>query len=914
MTRALIFLCAGLVALSSAAPSFAAPYETDRIKHVTTVEGISEYRVDNGLRILLMPDPSRPTATINITYFVGSKHESYGETGMAHLLEHMLFFGTPDHQDIKAEISERGGSANGTTWYERTNYFQTLPAGQENLEWAIRMEADRMVNSIVAAEDLASEMTVVRNEFEMGESNPISVLMQRTMSTAYLWHGYGRSTIGARSDIENVPIERLHAFYKRYYQPDNAVLILSGNVEPEAALAMVEEYFGAIPAPDRSGDMLLWETYTRDPIQDGERAITVRRSGTVRAMMAAFHVPAAAHEDFAAIEVLAHLLGDMPSGRMQSTLIDTELATQVAAFSLRLREPSLLMLFAQTRDGQDMDEVENAMLGTLADLEQNPPTEEEVQRAINALTRNLEMTLNDSGRVGIQLSEWAAAGDWRLMFLHRDRLEQVTVDDVIRVADHYLRRDNRTIGRFIPESRPPRAEIPQAPDLDVLLADYTGREDRVMGEVFDPSPENIEERLIRFELSNGTKVALLPKQTRGERVFGRITMRTGNLESLTGLGAVPGMTAGMLSRGTENMTREAIRDRISELQSSLGVGGAATVSASMETQRDQLSAVLDVAEEMLMRPTFPADELDELKRQQLTALDESRDDPAAVAGQMLGRHFNTYREDHPSYAPDWEEQAERIMSVESDQLANFHRTHYGFGPGSTISFVGDFDPDQLRAELEDRFGQWSSPTPFARIDRTHTPIDSASLTAQLDDKANAVLIGRTTFPMNDEHPDYPAISLAGHLIGGGFLNSRLADRIRDQEGLSYGVGGGFGASSLDEVASFQAYAMFAPENRDRLIEVMTEELNRVIEEGFDADEMEAGRRGYLQQREIQRSNDASLAGMINSNLYLGRDMFHQARFEEALSALSVDDVNEAVRRHFDPDQISTAIAGDFDGD
>jgi zinc protease len=229
-----------------------------------------------------MPDESRPTTTINITYFVGSKHESYGETGMAHLLEHMLFYGTPDHQDIKAEISERGGVANGTTWYERTNYFQTLPSGEENLEWAIRMEADRMVNSLIDEDDLASEMTVVRNEFEIGENNPIGVLMQRVMATAYLWHGYGRSTIGARSDIENVPIERLQAFYRKYYQPDNAILILSGNFDTDRALALIDQHFGRIPAPERSGDMILWPTYTRDPVQDGERAVTVRRSGNIR--------------------------------------------------------------------------------------------------------------------------------------------------------------------------------------------------------------------------------------------------------------------------------------------------------------------------------------------------------------------------------------------------------------------------------------------------------------------------------------------------------------------------------------------------------------------------------------------------------------------------------------------------------
>ncbi len=911
MFRALVFSFISVLALASPLTTQAAE-ASDRLEHITTVEGISEYRLDNGLRVLLMPDPSRPTATINITYFVGSKHESYGETGMAHLLEHMLFYGTPDHQDIKAEISERGGSANGTTWYERTNYFQTLPAGEENLEWAIRMEADRMVNSIVAAEDLASEMTVVRNEFEMGETNPISVLMQRTMATAYLWHGYGRSTIGARADIENVPIERLQAFYERYYQPDNAVLILSGNVDPEQSLALVERYFGAIPAPERSNDLLLWDTYTRDPVQDGERSITVRRSGTVRALMAAYHVPAAAHEDYAAIEVLAHILGDMPSGRLQKTLIDTELATQVGAFSLRLPEPSLLMLFAQTRNNQDLDEVESAVLKTVDELDQNPPTEEEVQRAINALSRSIEMTLNDSGRVGIQLSEWAAAGDWRLMFLHRDRLEQVSVDDVIRVADHYLRRDNRTVGRFVPESRPPRSEIPAAPDPEVLLAGYSGREDRVAGEAFDPSPANIEDRLVRFELSNGTQVALLPKQTRGERVFGRITLRTGNLESLTGLGAVPSMTGSMLSRGTENLSREAIRDRINELQSSLGVGGGSTISAGMETQRDQLLPLLDLAEEMLVRPTFPSDELEELKRQQLNNLDQSQDDPGAVAGRLLGRYFNTVPPGHPNYLPDWEEQAEQITVVNRDQLVAFHQSHYGFGPGATISFVGDFDPVELREALETRFGQWTSPTRFERIDRTYEPIAPTVLSAQLDDKANAVLIGRTTFRMDDQHPDYPAVSLAGHLIGGGFLSSRLATRIRDQEGLSYGVGGGFGASSLDEIASFQAYAMFAPENRGRLVEVLFEELNRVVDEGFNAEEVETGRRGYLQQREIQRSNDGSLAGMINSNLYLDRDMFHQARFEEALSALSAEEVNAAVRRHFDPERITTAIAGDFE--
>ena len=887
-------------------------WASDRFEYVTTVEGISEYRLDNGLRVLLMPDQSRPTTTINITYFVGSKHEGYGETGMAHLLEHMLFYGTPDHQDIKAEISERGGVANGTTWYERTNYFQTLPAGEENLEWAIRMEADRMVNSLIDEDDLASEMTVVRNEFEIGENNPFRILMQRVMAAAYEWHGYGRSTIGARSDIENVPIGRLQDFYRKYYQPDNAILILSGNFDSDRALELVSSHFGSIPAPERTGDMTLWPTYTREPIQDGERKVTVRRSGNIRLKMLGYHVPPAAHEDFAAVQVLTHLLGDMPSGRLYKALVDTELASQVGAFSLPLPEPSLLLMFARTSADQDLDEIREIMLATVDELETSPPNEDEVRRAVNALQRQIETTLNDSGQVGIQLSEWAAAGDWRLLFLQRDRLDEVTVDDVIRVAESYLTRDNRTIGQFIPDSEPRRAEIPDAPDLEALLADYTGREDRAAGEAFDPTPDNIEERLVRFELANGTRVALLPKSTRGNRVHGQVSMRTGTLESLSGLGNVPGTTSSMLWRGTDNRSRQDIRDELDELQANLNLGGDSVVSARIEGRRDSLDGVLELLEDMLKQPSFPERELAEMKRQRLDALDEQRDEPGAVANRLLGRHFNVHPPEHPHYTPDFDESEARIRAVSRDDLVGFHRRHYGFGPGTTISFVGDFDADELREQLENRFGDWTAEVAFERIGGDHVEIEPAQLEAQLDDKASAVFIARQSFPMNDEHPDYPAIRLAGHLMGGGFLSSRLANRIRDDEGLSYAIGGGFNAHSIDERGNFQAFAMYAPENRKRLVEVMFEEFEKLIEEGFEADEFEAGRRGWLQQMDIRRSDDGNLASALSGNLYLDRDMYHEADFEDRVRALTVEDVNEAVRRHFDPARISYATAGDFD--
>ncbi|GAB4170910.1 MAG: pitrilysin family protein [Wenzhouxiangellaceae bacterium] len=904
------FLTAFVLVLAAAANVAVAGPEP-----VAQAEGISEYRLDNGMKVLLMPDESRPTTTINVTYFVGSKHESYGETGMAHLLEHLVFMGTPTHKNIKKEISERGGFANGTTWWERTNYFQTLPAEEENLEWAIRMEADRMVNSFIAKEDLDSEMTVVRNEFEIGENSPFRVLLQRVMATAYEWHGYGRSTIGARSDLENVPIERLKRFYQKYYQPDNAMVIISGNFDPERALALAEQYFGAIPAPERNLDNKLWPTYTRDPAQDGPREVMVRRVGGTPKLMLAYHVPSMLNEDFAAVEALAFVLGDTPSGRLYKALVEPGLASSVAAFSFRLPEPSLLMVFVDLPEDGDLDRVREVTLETIAGLEDNPPGEDEVRRAKASLTSQMERMLNDSNQVGIVLSEWATSGDWRMMFLHRDRLEALDTAQVEAAAERYLVRDNRTLGIYVPDDQPQRAEIPPEPDVTGLLTDYRGRDDREAGEAFEATPENIEARVQRFTLANGTEVALLPKKTRGNRVRGTMTMRIGTLETLKGLGSVPEAAAALLDRGTRNLTRQQIADRIDELQSGLSVGGATAVTATLDTRRENLDELIDLIAELARDPVYPEAEVEEYKRSSLTALEEMQSQPQAVAFRWMQRHAQGDRApDHPDYVPTFEEERAHIEALNAEALRDFHRRFYGFGPSATIALVGDFDPDEVRAQLEQRFGDWTQPVAFKRWPTTVGDIETRREQIQMDDKASAMLVGVQRLPMSDTHPDYEALDLAGYLLGGGFLNSRLGNRIRNEEGLSYAVGGGISAHPIDEEGSFFAFAMFAPENRARVEQALEEEIVKVVKEGFNAEELESGRTGLLQQKRLMRSDDGRLAGMLAQGLYLDRDMFDQQRREQRIAELTLDELNAAVACWLDWSKFSYVTAGDFDQD
>ena len=266
----------------------------------------------------MFPDQTKQTITVNITYLVGSRHENYGETGMAHLLEHMVFKGSPRHKDIPQELSAHGARPNGTTSWDRTNYFETFNATEENLRWALDLEADRMVNSFIAKKDLDSEMTVVRNEFEMGENQPVGVLFKRLLSVAYDWHNYANTPIGARSDIEGVPIERLQAFYRTYYQPDNAILLVAGKFEEAATLKLVNEYFGPIPRPTR----VLPKMHTIEPTQDGERQVILRRVGDVQWAAIAYHIPAGPHEDHAAIQILNEVLGSTPAGRLHKALVE----------------------------------------------------------------------------------------------------------------------------------------------------------------------------------------------------------------------------------------------------------------------------------------------------------------------------------------------------------------------------------------------------------------------------------------------------------------------------------------------------------------------------------------------------------------------------------------------------------------
>jgi zinc protease len=875
---------------------------------VTTVEGITEYRLDNGLRVLLYPDGSKPKVTVNLTVFVGSRHEGYGETGMAHLLEHMLFKGTPDHPKIPKELKDRGADFNGTTWVDRTNYFETLPANDDNLKFAIGMEADRLVHSHVKQEDLLSEMTVVRNEFERGENSPEAILNQRVSAVAYEWHNYGKSTIGNRSDIERVPIKNLQAFYRKYYQPDNAMVIVAGNFDEEKALNYVQEYFGAIPAPQRKLD----QTYTEEPPQDGERTVTLRRVGDVALVEAAYHIPAGGHPDMAALDVLSNILGQGPSSRLYKALIETKKATDVKAYIFPGHDPGLFEAEAEVRRDDSLEEARDILLATTEAVGEEGVSNEEVERARQQLLKDRVHVEADTSRLAVQLSDWAAQGDWRLWFLYRDRLEQVKADDVKRVAAAYLRRNNRTVGLFIPSEKTQRTPVPETPDLAKVLSDYKGREQVAAGEAFDVSPANIEERVTRKDLVGGIKLVMLPKKTRGQTVQAEVTLRYGDLNNLKGLTAACELLPELMTRGTKELSRQEIEDQLDRNFATLHANGDSGKAVfRLQTKREHLSDVLKLLKQILREPSLSAEEFDILQRETLAQLEQQLTEPQFLAITRLRRTVSPYPKGDVRYIPTIEEDLARNKAVQRDQLVKLRDEYLGSTAGE-VAIVGDFDADETEKLLADMFGDWAASQPYERLPKLYfAGVKGSKQQIDTPDKANAMYMAGMATPMKDSDADYAAMVIGDFIFGGSTLASRLGDRVRQQEGLSYGVRSHFAAESLDERASITLMAIYNPQNVDKVVAAIGEELDRLLADGVTEEELAEAKKGWIEEKQIDRTNDAHLAATLAETAYVGRTMQYYADLEQKVQKLTTAQVLKALKKHIDAKRLSIVVAGDF---
>jgi len=568
------------------------------------------------------------------------------------------------------------------------------------------------------------------------------------------------------------------------------------------------------------------------------------------------------------------------------------------------------------------------MIATVEGLTAEPPTKEEVDRVKQRLLRAAENRMTDSQALALGLSEWSAMGDWRLMFLDRDRIGKVTADDVVRVAKAYLKTSNRTVGEFIPTAQPDRAAIPATPDLVALFKDYKSTVMVSQGESFDPTPANIESRITRLRLPNGMKVAMLSRKTRGGMVDVIVELHFGDAQSLADKNAVAQLAGGLLMRGTKTKSRQQLQDEMDRLNARITVSGGggdmgggrrggrggpastssvSTASASIQTTGENLSAALRLAVEMLREPAFSESDFEQVKQQRIASIEANLKEPAALATELLQAHISPYPRGDVRHVGTMEEQIADLKAVTLDSVRKFHTEFYSASHGEMVA-LGQFDPAKLQQTVAEPLGSWNSPTPHTRIVSTYQPIAPINQTIATPDKTNATFEAAIRVKMSENDADYPAMILANHMFGGS-LGSRMPNRIRNLEGLSYSVSSRFTAPIDGDAAVFSASAISAPQNTAKVEASFVDELRKTLKSGFTAEEVATAKKAYRDERTVSRSQEAALARTILS--HFDRTMKWDAELDAKIEALTPEQINAAFRRNINPDALCIVKAGDF---
>ena len=879
-------------------------------KYIKNVEGVKEYSLNNGLKVLLIPDASQSNMVVNIVYNVGSRHEGYGEKGMAHLLEHMLFKSTKNLGDIKKMLSDKGGSANGTTWLDRTNYYEVFPSTDENLKWSVEMEADRMINATILQTDLDKEFSVVRNEFEIGENNPDGVLQERILSTAYLWHNYGNSTIGSKEDIERVKANTLRVFYEKYYQPDNATLIIAGKFDEQKALQYIGQYFGAIAKPKR----VLNKTYTIEPAQDGEKYVELKRAGDSKNVGALYHTAAYVDKDYAAIDALGEILTSDPSGYLYKALVETQKVSSIYFWQPTTRDASFMYFGVAVPNDKDVVATKDLVRTELDKIASTKYTDEDVNRAKAKLIKQIEGVKNNTISFAINLTEIIGAGDYRLGFLYRDAIENLTKEDIQRVAERYFRSNNRTIGIFVPSKDEQRVKPSEYTDeqLAAFTKDYKGKALEKETAAFEASIKNLKQNFVEGKLSNGAKYGLIKKEIKGGKVQASFKFPVSNEKDLAGKTNTGAILAQLLKTGTKTKTKEQISDRLDQLKSSLSFNySGQNLTVNINTYKESFKEVMEILGDLLVNSTFPQNELTKTINEYNTYLESSLNDPQAVAFVQVSKQTEEYAKESIFYTSTVQEQIDAYKKIKQSEIVDFYNNILG-GNNGFGSVVGDLDAKTTGEILENTFGKWNSKSKYVMAQPTFFETKKLDKEFITPDKENAVAIGKISFKMNLKSPDYPAFVMANEMLGsGGFLTARIPMRLREKEGISYGAGSFINVPVTNDVAYWLYYAFLNPTKKNAVETAAKEEISKALKDGFTAEELKSNLTSWLNERKTRLGNDGTLIALTNSYLQYGTPLEDYDTLESKVKALKIEEINAVLKKYISLDKMTSIYAGDF---
>lgn len=878
--------------------------------------GIEEYLYEpNGLDILLIQDNSTPVVTAQVTYHVGSKHEVSGNTGSTHLLEHLMFKGTPKYNKVTISIpnvlGNEGARMNATTWNDRTNYFETIPSNKIDL--ALDIEADRMRNSFLKAEDKAAEMTVVRNEFERGENNPSSLLSKEVWATAFMAHTYHHSTIGWRSDIENVPIEKLVDFYNTYYWPNNATLSIIGDFRKESVFALIDKYFGVITKAPHEFP----QPYTEEPEQFGPRKIVVKKPGQRGIVMVSFKSPGKLHKDHAALSVLNEVMKSGASSILNKTFIETGIGIVANSDITDFKDHNLFTLEVGLSPKATHEEVNGKILEIIAQIKEKGISQEDLTRVIAKSEADNILNRDGSFAIAKMLNESIASGDWTEYITGIDKLKKVTLEDVIRVANTYLLEDQSTTAYFIPIK-----ETDKKKDNGSLSSKNEN------GKVFFRTPETLE--IENLDINTTDKLNVVAKQSElpsskldyNRKVVSGIditTVKTGAKGFVTVVGSlntgtfyatnnqfIATITAEMLLKGTKNKDKYVLSQALELLGTKININtGTHKTTFNFMCLSENVNKVIAILSEVLRLPNFNEKELEILRKQYIGNAQNNLDSPSVLAKIKLSQII--YPQGHPSYIDDIETQIEKINKVTLQDINQFYKSNYG-PKGMNLVIVGDINKD-ITSTFGKAFAGWKGGHYSKNSNSKGKSVIKTEIITVKGKPSAELLISQYT-GLSKNNPDLIPFQIATFALGGGF-SGRLMQTVRDVDGLTYNIGASHTSDEFSD-GYFIVNASFNPSLLKKGEDATLVQINKWIKDGISDIELTNKKSNIIGGFKVALSTSKGLANSILATINQGKEPSYIDQYPIDVDAVSLDKVNSLIKKYICPDAFIILKAGSID--
>ena len=883
-----------MLALSgtAGAKSEKAAAKTSHARLDAQAAGFSSYVLPNGFKIILVAFPAAANARIELLVKTGSKLEGYGETGMAHLLEHMLFKSAGNRIDIKSDLTNIGATWNGTTNADSTNFFETVSAEPEKIDEAIRIEADRFIRASFTKEHLHSEMSVVRNELERNDSDFNSLLMRTLERQSFSWHGYSRSTLGARSDIEGAPFSALQAFHKKHYRPDNAALIVSGNFNVQRVLALASQLFSVAknPAAPKVG------SWTREEV----RALTNRSElvlpAGITAVASAWKLSGFTDPQTFAFDLAASAICDDDWGSLRRNLVlERKIAVATSCRTDIQSDYSRLIAIAGAGKEADADTISKALHDHIEAAAATGINQEQLERARLEELNALERIENSHEMLATRLAEAEVSGDWRLYFLHRDIIKTLTLDEANAALKKWAVGVNRSDVLLRHADGIVAPEVLEPINVKTQLAGKLWPAIRKNADRLPSSARELAKSTVNISLDGSrARAALISRQTQGDMAWLVFGNDYGNESALAGRQISCAIGDDLMAYGGAGFSRDQISAKLEVLQAkwSLGLGGIA-----LEAPRKNIDAALDILLTAWTSPVLPESEFDRIKTDRIVSLEAALKDPAMVAAAAAGLRFDNYPSHHLLQPRSLEQQLSETQAV-------------GFADATTcvadllgvahvrLAMVGAFSPQDVQNAWSKIGKLPSAKIAYERIKDIEAPlaIDTSPVVVAMPEKPSAAISGMTLLRIDTSSSEFPALRIAVEILGGNG-NSRIWKRLREREGLAYSAGVDLLGNDFEQRSSLSIYASAASDMADSALTKLKEELALAINEGFSEKEVEREKQVWLQARQLHLRSEKTFAGNLAKGLYSGRDYAKLAQYDERISHLTAREVNGVLRKY-----------------